>query len=185
MADTIPARLFDHAERRPGSAAYFEKVEGEYRPTTWGEYADQVRRAGKSLIALGFSPGQHVTILGFNRPEWIILDVACMAVGGAPAGIYATNSPEEVQYIAGHAEAPLMLVEDKAQLEKVLAVRTAPRVHTTAMAAAHVVSLVTPCIVPTSRIRQLVADHLRRTRRWVTRSTPARSSLTKSWRCTI
>jgi long-chain acyl-CoA synthetase len=123
VADTIPARLFDQAERRPGSPAYYEKIDGEYRSTSWGEYADQVRRAGKSLLALGFAPGQHVTILGFNRPEWVILDVACMAVGGAPAGIYATSSPEEVQYITGHAEAPVMLVEDKVQLEKVLAVR--------------------------------------------------------------
>ena len=40
--------------------------------TSWGEYADQVRRAGKSLIALGFEPGQHVAILGFNGPEWVI-----------------------------------------------------------------------------------------------------------------
>ncbi len=124
MADTIPSRMFDQAERRPGSPAYYEKVAGEYQPTSWGEYADQVRRAGKSLIALGFAPGQHVAILGFNRPEWVIMDVACMAVGGAPAGIYATNSPEEVQYITHHAEAPLILVEDKAQLEKVTGVRS-------------------------------------------------------------
>ena len=59
MADTIPARLFDQAERRPGSPAYYEKVAGEYAAVSWGEYADQVRRAGKSLVALGFAPGQH------------------------------------------------------------------------------------------------------------------------------
>jgi len=123
VADTIPARLFDQAELRPGTPAYYEKVAGEYAAVSWGEYADQVRRAGKSLVALGFAPGQHVAILGFNRPEWVILDVACMAVGGAPAGIYATNSAEEVQYIAHHAEAQIVLVEDKAQLEKVLSVR--------------------------------------------------------------
>ena len=123
MVDTIPARLFAQAERRPGSPAYYEKIGGTYQPTPWSTYADQVRRAGKSLIALGFEPGQHVTILGFNRPEWVILDVACMAVGGAPAGIYTTNSAEEVQYITHHAEAPLILVENQAQLDKVLSVR--------------------------------------------------------------
>jgi len=123
VADTIPARLFTQAEKRPGSPAYYEKVDGEFRPTSWSEYAEQIRRAGRALIASGFQPGQHVAILGFNRPEWVILDVACMAVGGAPAGIYATSSPEEVAYIAGHAEVPVILVENKAQLEKVLAVR--------------------------------------------------------------
>jgi long-chain acyl-CoA synthetase len=123
VADTIPGRLFDQAERRPGSPAYFEKIDGEYRATTWGEYADHVRRAGKSLMSLGFAAGQHVGILGFNRPEWVIMDVACMAVGGAPAGIYTTNSPEEVQYVAHHAEVPVLLVADKTALEKVTAVR--------------------------------------------------------------
>ena len=123
MADTIPARLFAQAAKRPGSPAYYEKVDGEYRPTSWSEYADQVRRAGRALIAAGFEPGQHVAILGFNRPEWVILDAACMAVGGAPAGIYTTSSPEEVAYIVGHSEAPLILVENKVQLDKVMAVR--------------------------------------------------------------
>ncbi|MFH1104099.1 MAG: long-chain fatty acid--CoA ligase [Actinomycetota bacterium] len=123
MSDTIPARLFAQAEKRPGSPAYFEKIDGTYRPTSWSEYAASVRRAARALIAVGFEPGQHVTILGFNRPEWVILDVACMTAGGAPAGIYATSSPEEVAYITGHAEAPVILVENKVQLDKVLAVR--------------------------------------------------------------
>ena len=123
MSDTIPSRLFAQAEKRPGSPAFFEKVGGTYRPASWSEYALSVRRAAKALIATGFEPGQHVTILGFNTPEWVILDVACMAAGGAPAGIYATSSAEEVAYIAGHSACPLILVENKVQLDKVLAHR--------------------------------------------------------------
>ena len=123
MVDTIPARLFAQAEKRPGSPAYFDKVDGKYRPTSWSEYAAQVRQAGKALLAAGLIPGSKVTILGFNRPEWVILDLATMAVGGAPAGIYTTSSPEEVRYITAHAEAPVILVENKLQLDKVLAVR--------------------------------------------------------------
>jgi len=123
-ADTIPARLFDQARRRPGSPALFTKVGGTYRSMSWADYADEVRRAGKALMAQGFKAGQHVAILGFNRVEWVVLDVACMAVGGAPAGIYTTSSAEEVEYIAAHAEVPVILVENKVQLEKVLAVRS-------------------------------------------------------------
>jgi len=123
VADTIPARLFAQAEKRPGSPAYFEKVDGSFRPVSWSEYTLSVRRAARALISVGLEPGQHVTILGFNRPEWVIMDLACMAAGGAPAGIYATSSPEEVGYITGHAEAPVILVENKVQLDKVLAVR--------------------------------------------------------------
>ncbi|MBU1227110.1 MAG: long-chain fatty acid--CoA ligase [Actinobacteria bacterium] len=115
--------MFRNAEQRPSTAAYHQKVNGTYVPTSWSGYADQVRTAGKALMALGFRPGQHVTILGFNRPEWVIVDLACMAVGGAPAGIYTTNSADEVGYINQHSEAPLVLVENESQLDKVLATR--------------------------------------------------------------
>jgi long-chain acyl-CoA synthetase len=60
-----------------------------------------------------------VSILGFNRPEWVIFDVACMAIGGAAAGIYTTCSPSEVRYIIDHAEARVVLVENASQFEKV------------------------------------------------------------------
>ena len=77
----------------------------------------------RALIALGLQPGQNVCILGFNRPEWIVFDLAAMAVGAAPAGIYTTSSPAEVQYIVDHAEAPVILLEDAAQWEKVKKIR--------------------------------------------------------------
>jgi long-chain acyl-CoA synthetase len=123
VTNTIPARLFDQARRRPGSPALYSKVDGEYRPLSWSDYAGEVRRAGKALLASGFEAGQHVAILGFNRTEWVVLDLACMAVGGAPSGIYTTSSAEEIAYILGHSEAPLVLVETKDHLEKVLSVR--------------------------------------------------------------
>jgi long-chain acyl-CoA synthetase len=123
-ADTIVSRLFRNAEETPTTAAYREKVGGEYAATSWGEYADQVRRAGLALIALGVQPGDVVTILGFNRPEWVVMHLAAMAVGGAPAGIYTTSSPDEVHYVTNHSASPVILVENEVQLAKVLSRRS-------------------------------------------------------------
>jgi long-chain acyl-CoA synthetase len=97
---------------------------GSWKPTNWGSYSDEVTRAGRALIALGFEPGQTVCILGFNRPEWAVMDIAAMGTGGAPAGIYTTCSPVEVRYIVAHAEAPIILVENEDQWRKVLAERS-------------------------------------------------------------
>src|SRR5580692_5981327 len=119
--DTIPHRLFAQATARPHAPAFHHKVDGRYRATTWAEYAATVRKAGKALLALGFERGATVSILGFNRPEWVVLDLAAMAVGGAAAGIYTTCSPEEVRYIANHAESVVVLVENAQQWEKVRA----------------------------------------------------------------
>ena len=64
-----------------------------------------------------------MAVLGFNRPEWVIFDVAAMAAGGAPAGIYTTSSPDEVAYVLNHLEAPVVLVENEHQWKKIEAPR--------------------------------------------------------------
>jgi long-chain acyl-CoA synthetase len=118
-ADTTPRRLFDHAAATPAAPAYFTKRGDTWVSTSYGAHAEQVKRAGKALMALGCAPASTVAILGFNRPEWVVFDFAIMAIGGAAAGIYTTSSPAEVRYIVHHAEARVMLVENAAQFEKV------------------------------------------------------------------
>jgi long-chain acyl-CoA synthetase len=117
--DTIPHRLLRQAATHPSTIAYQAKLDGRWQPTTWQTFAAQVRTAARALIALGFPRGGKVAILGFNRPEWVILDHAAMMAGGAAAGIYTTCSPDEVQYIVHHSEAHAVLVEDAGQLAKV------------------------------------------------------------------
>jgi long-chain acyl-CoA synthetase len=117
--DTIPHRLLRQATERPAAIAYQAKLNGRWQPTSWRAFVDQVRAAARALISVGFPKGGKVAILGFNRPEWVILDHAAMMAGGAAAGIYTTCSAEEVQYIVHHSEAHVVLVEDAAQLAKI------------------------------------------------------------------
>jgi long-chain acyl-CoA synthetase len=121
--DTIPHRVLTLAQSRPTAPAYYAKTDGEWRPTTWRQYADEIKTAARALIGLGLEPGGKVCILGFNRPEWVIFDHAAMMAGGVAAGIYTTCSPDEVQYIVHHAEASIVLVEDEAQWKKIEARR--------------------------------------------------------------
>ena len=122
--DTIPRRVLRTAADKPSTIAYQAKVDGRWQPTTWKTYADQIRTAARALIALGLPRGGKVSILGFNRPEWVILDHAAMMAGGCPAGIYTTCSAEEVQYIVQHSESLVVLVENADQLAKVKAKRS-------------------------------------------------------------
>jgi long-chain acyl-CoA synthetase len=122
-ASTIPARLFDNETKFANRPAYHVKVGGTWKATTWAAYAGEVRQAAKALMGLGLGRGSTVSILGFNRPEWVIADMACMCIGGAPAGVYTTCSPPEVAYIVNHAESPVMFVENEDQWKKVEAER--------------------------------------------------------------
>ena len=121
--DTIPHRLLRQAVDRPDAVAYQAKVAGRWQATTYRAFVAEVRTAARALIALGLPARGVVALLGFNRPEWVIVAHATMMAGGAAAGIYTTSSPEEVHYIVDHSEAALILVEDAAQLAKVQARR--------------------------------------------------------------
>ncbi|HSN29613.1 MAG TPA: AMP-binding protein [Kofleriaceae bacterium] len=123
MKDTIPHRLLRQAAQRPSTIAYQAKVSGRWQPTTWRAFADEVRTCARALMALGLQRGGKVSILGFNRPEWVIFDHAAMMAGGCPAGIYTTCSAEEVHYIVHHSESLVVLVENADQLAKVKATR--------------------------------------------------------------
>jgi long-chain acyl-CoA synthetase len=123
VGDYIPHRFLAQAIDRPNAIAYQQKVAGRWQPTTWKTYVEQVRTVARALIALGLPRGGKVTILGFNRPEWVIFDHAAMLAGGVPAGIYTTCSAEEVQYIVHHSESHVALVENADQLAKIKAKR--------------------------------------------------------------
>lgn len=117
--DTVLHRLHENGRSRANAPAYYIRTKDHWVPTTWKEFLDEVRQAAKALVTLGFERGQGICILGFNRPEWTIFDLAGLLAGGHGTGIYTSNSPEEVQYIVDHSEAPIVLVENEDQWQKI------------------------------------------------------------------
>src|SRR2546423_588549 len=99
------------------------KRNGAWQTLTWTDYHRQVRQVARALIALGTKPGQGVTIVGYNCPEWFFANVGSIYAGLVPAGIYTTSSPEQCEYIASHCEAVVAFVENQEHLSKFLAVR--------------------------------------------------------------
>src|SRR5436305_5238055 len=122
-SETVPAVLErtarDHAER----PAMRHKRNGEWHTTLWREYREQALLAARGFLRLGLAAGEGVVILGYNRPEWFLADIAAIAAGGLPAGIYTSSTPEQCHYIAEHAEATVAVVEDERHLATFLALR--------------------------------------------------------------
>jgi long-subunit acyl-CoA synthetase (AMP-forming) len=106
------------AKRRGTADALRWKQGGGWQSLSWNEYSRRVKLAARAFVKLGLEAGQAVAILGNNRWEWLVADMATMAGGGVPAPIYQTCTPEQVAYIAGHCEAPIAVVENTAQLKK-------------------------------------------------------------------
>ncbi|MEN8114580.1 MAG: long-chain fatty acid--CoA ligase [Actinomycetota bacterium] len=118
--ETIPHKILRAGRERGAVDAYAARTETGWAATSWHDYAEEIESAARSLIALGVDAGSPVAILGTNTPEWVVFDVAAMAIGAMPAGIYPTNSPDECAYVINHSQSPVVLVQNETQLAKIL-----------------------------------------------------------------
>jgi long-chain acyl-CoA synthetase len=111
------------AERYGGSSAIRYKHEGAWKDVSYAELGEIVSEVGRGLIDLGIQPGDRVAILCQTRPEWTYADFGITATGAVVVPIYATNSPEECQWVAGNSEARAIVCEDAEQVAKIRAVQ--------------------------------------------------------------
>ncbi|ADI15469.1 AMP-dependent synthetase and ligase [Truepera radiovictrix DSM 17093] len=120
---TLPQLLLERAARAPKAVALRHKHFGVWQERTWGEVESEVRRAALGLLSLGVVPGDRVAVLADNIPEWLLLELAAQSLGAMTVGIYASSSPDEVDYLLSYTEASVLLAEDQEQVDKVLGLR--------------------------------------------------------------
>ena len=121
MATMVHEVLGETAKRYGDRPALRVKRDGGWRTTTWNGYARDARRVGRALVGLGVPQGKGVTLIGYNSPEWLVADVGAILAGAVPAGIYTTNTPEQVRYITHHCEAKVAFADTPQQVDKFVA----------------------------------------------------------------
>ncbi len=119
---TPPAYVREWAERDPKRVAMREKDFGIWQEITWSEFWDAVLDAAHGLLALGIQEGDRVSIHSEDRPEWVILDMATVAVRAMTVGLYPTNPAAEVEYLLSDSGSVVHLAEDQEQADKVMEV---------------------------------------------------------------
>ncbi len=108
------------ADTAPDQVAMREKDFGIWHEYTWHDTWELVDLAAHGLLALGVDVGDRVSIHAEDRPEWIIMDLAAVAVRGITVGMYPTNPAAEVDYMLNDCGSTVHLAEDQEQYDKVL-----------------------------------------------------------------
>jgi long-chain acyl-CoA synthetase len=118
--DTFPKLLARNAAESPDEVALREKELGIWQSITWDEYQARVKRRALGLHHLGIGHGDVVGLIGDNRPDWLIGELATHALRAMSLGIYRDALDEEVAYLVNHARIKILLVEDEEQVDKIL-----------------------------------------------------------------
>ena len=82
----------------------------EYRSISYQEMSDSVDMAAAGIARLGIGKGDRVAIFSYNRPEWIIADLAVLKIGAIVVPVYHTLSPSAVKHILNDSGARLAFV---------------------------------------------------------------------------
>ncbi len=115
-AHTLVHQLAAWAASQPDTPALFDKAGDSWTPTTWAAYWQAAREVGQGLLTLGHERGECIAIIGANRSDWVICQMAIMAIGGVPAPIYVTCTDDQVGYIVSHSRARIAICDSAERL---------------------------------------------------------------------
>jgi long-chain acyl-CoA synthetase len=120
--DTFPRLLLHHARTRPDRPAIREKDLGIWRSWTWARVLDEVRAAACGLAAQGFRRGDHLAVIGANRPRLYWSMLAAQSLGGVPVPLYEDAIASEMAFVLEDAGVRFAVAEDQEQVDKLLEV---------------------------------------------------------------
>ena len=118
--DTFPKLLMHHARVRPERPAIREKDLGIWQTWSWRRLADEVRSLACGLAEQGFKRGDHLAIVGDNRPRVYAAMCAAQCLGGIPVPLYQDAVATEMAFPIQNAEIKYALAEDQEQVDKLL-----------------------------------------------------------------
>jgi long-chain acyl-CoA synthetase len=116
--DTFPKLLLHHACVRGDRPAIREKALGIWRAWSWRQVRDEIEVLACGLALAGVRRGDHVAVIGANRPRLYWTVTAAQALGAIPVPFYEDAVAREMVYVFRSAEIAFAVVEDQEQVDK-------------------------------------------------------------------
>lgn len=122
--------LYDQLERFPKQDMLAAKINGQWEKTATTTVVEIVNKLSAALLQLGLSgndmtvEGQDkIAIISRNRPEWLMLDMACQQIGVTLCPIYPTTNINELEFIFNDATVKYVFLSGEDIFEKVSSIR--------------------------------------------------------------
>ncbi len=120
---SLPALLHRNATQFGDAPAYREKEFGIWQCWSWAETAKEVRSIALGFLEIGVEKGDHIAVIGRNRPAHYWSMVAAQMVGAVPVPLYQESVAEEMAYVMEHCGAKYVVCGDQEQVDKVIEIQ--------------------------------------------------------------
>jgi long-chain acyl-CoA synthetase len=123
METTFPRLLLQHAAQRPADPAMREKEYGIWQTHTWAAMAQLVEQVACGLHGAGLRRGEHMIVVGANRPRLYATMLAAQSLGAIPIPLYQDAVAAECVFPINNADVRFAFAEDQEQVDKLLEIR--------------------------------------------------------------
>ena len=123
MQTTFPQLLLRHAAERPEAPAMREKEYGIWQAHSWAGMAALVEHIACGLHLAGLQRGEHMVVIGANRPRLYATMLAVQALGAIPIALYQDAVGTECVFPINNADVRFAFAEDQEQVDKLLEIR--------------------------------------------------------------
>jgi long-chain acyl-CoA synthetase len=123
MQTTFPQLLLQHASERPLATAMREKEYGIWQSLTWSDLAVMVEYLACGLHQAGLQRGDHMVVVGANRPRLYATMLAAQSLGAIPVPLYQDAAAAECVFPLNNAEVRFAFAEDQEQVDKLLEIQ--------------------------------------------------------------
>jgi long-chain acyl-CoA synthetase len=120
---TLTQLFFDAVEQYDKPHALQYKAGGRYIPISHRDLAARVRRLALALGEMGVGRGDRVAIISENRPEWAIVDFACLTALVTDVPVYPNLPADQVAFVLRDCGAVAAFVSTEEQAAKIAEVR--------------------------------------------------------------
>ena len=120
---SLPHLLARNVERYGDKTAYREKEFGIWQTWTWFQANEEVRAFALGLLTLGVNQGDHIAVVGRNRPALYWSMIAAQMVGAVPVPLYQDAVAEEIVYTLNNCSARYVVAGDQEQVDKIVDAR--------------------------------------------------------------
>jgi long-chain acyl-CoA synthetase len=118
---TLPRIIQKNVRENPDFVAQYSKDgSGVFQPTTFAAMYREILSFAAGLREAGIKRGDHVGFISDNRKEWLITSLAIQSLGAADVPRGWDTMAAEMAYILSFGDCKTAVLENEAQLVKVL-----------------------------------------------------------------
>ncbi len=113
----------ENVDKYTQSPYMWEKRDGKYQPTTYGELREQVHQFAAGLKSMGIEKGDRLTLLAEGRTWWVVAEMGMFYLGAINVPIsIQLNEPADLSFRIKHSESRMVVVSSS-QARKIEAIK--------------------------------------------------------------